>query len=162
MFLGSERFIEQMQSKIRSDQPLRNLPSKQKRPVAKELDYYSRREASPTLIGPWRNLIRAALIACRRSTTIPVTTLDESSATEECGSPGEPALKTYKKGFQCKLKVDFVRPTQPAVGMTAVKCKRDKLVVKSAAMSVARAYAAVEWIKRGVVLQISQGTRRHW
>ena len=62
---------------------------------------------------------------------IPVTQEDQNKDEQECAEPGSDALKGYIKGLSCKLQVDFVHPTQPAVGMTAVNCKRDKLVRKS-------------------------------
>lgn len=43
VFLGSEAFVGKMQKRIRPEQPLREVPSKQRRPVAKGLDYYARR-----------------------------------------------------------------------------------------------------------------------
>ncbi len=41
IFLGSEEFVEEMQAKIRSDQRLREIPVKQRRPVAPALESYA-------------------------------------------------------------------------------------------------------------------------
>jgi len=41
IFLGSEEFVAEMQAKIRSDQPLREIPLKQQRPVAPTLESYA-------------------------------------------------------------------------------------------------------------------------
>lgn len=43
IFLGSEDFVQQMHEKIRPEQPLREVPSLHKRPVAKALSYFSKR-----------------------------------------------------------------------------------------------------------------------
>jgi len=62
---------------------------------------------------------------------IPVTTAN-SEAVEECAPPGDARLHSYKLGDECRLNVDYVHPTQPAVGVVAVNCKRDKLARKDA------------------------------
>jgi putative transposase len=41
IYLGSERFVEEMQEKIRPDQRLREVPAKQKRSVARPLEAYA-------------------------------------------------------------------------------------------------------------------------
>lgn len=46
IYLGSERFVEEMQSRIDARQPLQEIPAKQRRPVARELAYYANRFAS--------------------------------------------------------------------------------------------------------------------
>jgi len=62
---------------------------------------------------------------------IPVVNVDQNRDEAECAAPQTDPLADYAKGSPCKLQVDFVHPTQPAVGMTAVNCKRDKLASKS-------------------------------
>ncbi len=62
---------------------------------------------------------------------IPVTDQDQDRDEDDCASPGSDELPGYDQGHTCKLDVAFVHPAQPAVGMTAVNCKRDKLVVKT-------------------------------
>jgi hypothetical protein len=44
VFLGSEAFVEQMQQHILPDQPLREVPARQKRPVAKPLSFHITRQ----------------------------------------------------------------------------------------------------------------------
>ena len=39
IYLGSERFVERMQRRIRTDQPLKEIPKRQRRPVARALGY---------------------------------------------------------------------------------------------------------------------------
>ncbi len=46
VYLGSERFVEQMQRRIRNDQSLQEIPKRQQRPVARELAYYAKRYKS--------------------------------------------------------------------------------------------------------------------
>lgn len=45
IYLGSEEFVEEMQDRIDAQQPLDEIPAKQKRPVARELAYYADRFA---------------------------------------------------------------------------------------------------------------------
>lgn len=46
IYLGSERFVEEMQRRIREDQPLEEIPRRQRRPVARSLAYYATRYSS--------------------------------------------------------------------------------------------------------------------
>jgi len=46
IYLGSDRFVEQMQQRIRDDQPLQEIPVRQRRPVARALAYYVKRYPS--------------------------------------------------------------------------------------------------------------------
>ena len=46
IYLGSARFVEQMQQHIRNDQPLEGIPKRQRRPVARALGYYAKRYSS--------------------------------------------------------------------------------------------------------------------
>lgn len=46
IYLGYERFVEQMQQRIRDDQPLQEIPVRQRRPVARALAYYAKRYSS--------------------------------------------------------------------------------------------------------------------
>ena len=62
---------------------------------------------------------------------IPVTDKDQDKDEDPCPAPKSEGLEGLEKGDVCKLPVDVVHPAQPAVGMTAVNCKRDKLVAKS-------------------------------
>ncbi len=41
IYLGSDRFVEQLQARIRPDRPLEEIPLTQRRPVAKSLRYYA-------------------------------------------------------------------------------------------------------------------------
>jgi predicted DNA-binding protein YlxM (UPF0122 family) len=43
--LGSEQFVERMQALIDSEQPLREIPKRQRRALAKPLAYYASRYA---------------------------------------------------------------------------------------------------------------------
>ncbi|MCP3866596.1 MAG: addiction module toxin RelE, partial [Gammaproteobacteria bacterium] len=43
VFLGSDRFVEMVQRQIRDEQPLDEIPAKQKRPPARPLSYYAER-----------------------------------------------------------------------------------------------------------------------
>ncbi len=43
IYLGSERFVEEMQGRIDAKQPLDEIPATQKRPVARDLAYYADR-----------------------------------------------------------------------------------------------------------------------
>ncbi len=46
IYLGSDRFVEKMQQRIRDDQPLQEIPVRQRRPVARALAYYVKRYSS--------------------------------------------------------------------------------------------------------------------
>ena len=46
IYLGSDRFVEQMQQRIRDDQPLQEIPVRQRRPIARPLAYYAKRYPS--------------------------------------------------------------------------------------------------------------------
>jgi len=46
IYLGSDRFVEQMQQRIRDDQSLHEIPVQQRRPVARALAYYVKRYPS--------------------------------------------------------------------------------------------------------------------
>jgi putative transposase len=46
IYLGSEQFVEQMQQRIRDDQPLQEIPVRQRRPVERTLAYYAERYSS--------------------------------------------------------------------------------------------------------------------
>ena len=46
IYLGSDQFVEQMQQRIRDDQPLQEIPKRQRRPVARALAYYAKRYSS--------------------------------------------------------------------------------------------------------------------
>lgn len=41
IYLGSERFVESMQQQIRDEQPLTEIPAKQRRPPAQPLPYFA-------------------------------------------------------------------------------------------------------------------------
>ncbi len=43
IYLGSERFVEQMQARIGTGRRLKEIPRKQRLPIAKPLEYYGQR-----------------------------------------------------------------------------------------------------------------------